>query len=90
MQSLATGAGWAEAAGSPCLDREPVRNCAGSSDRRQPLDFSIVDWRWFIAGAVAIGVGLLVWWTAFVLVPVGVLLISFGVLRAIRGHARSD
>jgi hypothetical protein len=48
-----------------------------------------VDWRWFIAGAVAIGVGLLVW-TAFVLVPVGVLLISFGVLRAIRGYARSD
>jgi hypothetical protein len=49
-----------------------------------------VDWPWFIAGAVAIGVGLLVWWTAFVLVPVGVLLISFGVLRAIRGYARSD
>ena len=54
------------------------------------LDFSIVDRRWFIAGAVAIGVGLLVWWTAFVLVPVGVLLMSFGVLRAIRGYARSD
>jgi len=49
-----------------------------------------VDWRWFIAGAVAIGVGLLLWWTAFILVPVGVLLISFGVLRAIRHYARSD
>ena len=49
-----------------------------------------MDWRWFLAGAVAIGLGLLVWWTAFVLVPVGVLLISFGVLRAIRDHARSE
>jgi hypothetical protein len=56
----------------------------------KPLDFSILDWRWFIAGAVAIGLGLLVWWTAFVLVPVGVLLISLGALRAIRGYARSD
>ena len=67
-----------------------VRIYAGSSDRRQPLHFSIVDWRWFFAGGLAIGVGLLVWWTAFVLVPVGVLLISFSVLRAIRGYARSD
>ena len=56
----------------------------------KPLDLSILDWRWFIAGAVAIGLGLLVWWTAFVLVPVGVLLMSFGVLRAIRGCAHSD
>ena len=56
----------------------------------KPLDFSILYGSSFIAGAVAIGLGLLVWWTAFVLVPVGVLLMSFGVLRAIRCYARSD
>lgn len=44
-----------------------------------------VPWRWLVSGAVAIGVGLAVWFTAFVLVPAGVVLIAVGITKLIGG-----
>lgn len=43
-----------------------------------------VAWRWLVGGVVAIGVGLTVWWTAFVLVPVGVVLLVIGITKSVR------
>jgi hypothetical protein len=49
-----------------------------------------VAWRWLISGVVAIGLGLVIWWTAFVLVPVGVMLLVIGITRSVRSNpARS-
>ena len=47
-----------------------------------------IAWRWIVSGVVVIGVGLAVWWTAFVLVPVGVVLLIVGIARSSLG-ARS-
>jgi hypothetical protein len=46
-------------------------------------------WRWLIGGGVAIAVGLTVWWTAFILVPVGVVLLIIGMTKSVRGIGRS-
>jgi hypothetical protein len=45
-----------------------------------------VAWRWLVSGVAAIGVGLAVWWTAFVLVPVGVVLLVIGMTLSVRGR----
>ncbi len=39
-------------------------------------------WQWIVAGAVGIAIGLAVWETAFILVPVGVVLIVLGVVKS--------
>jgi len=41
-------------------------------------------WPWFVGGAVAILVGLALWWTTFVLVPAGLGMLVVGVVLAIR------
>ncbi len=40
-------------------------------------------WRWIIGGMLAIGVGLAVWPTAFILVPAGVVMLIVGVTKAV-------
>jgi hypothetical protein len=52
-----------------------------------------VAWRWIVGGVLAIGVGLVVWPTTFILVPAGVVLVAIGVTKAVRSiwaaHSRS-
>lgn len=52
-----------------------------------------VAWRWLVGGVLAIGVGLAVWPTTFILVPAGVVLAAIGVTKWVRSiraaHARS-
>jgi hypothetical protein len=43
-------------------------------------------WRWLVGGVVAIVVGLAVWWTAFILVPAGVVLLVIGMTKSVRGR----
>ena len=51
-----------------------------------PVD---VAWRWLAGGVVAIVIGLAVWWTAFILVPAGVVLLVIGMTKSVRGIGRS-
>ena len=43
-------------------------------------------WRWLVVGALAMGVGLAVWWTTFILVPAGVVLVGIGVTKWVRSR----
>jgi hypothetical protein len=47
-------------------------------------------WRWLVGDVVAIVVGLAVWWTAFVLVPAGAVLLVIGVTKSVRGIGHSS
>jgi hypothetical protein len=40
-------------------------------------------WRWLGGGVLAIAIGLALWWTAFILVPVGVVLIAVGATKLV-------
>jgi hypothetical protein len=40
-----------------------------------------VAWRWLVVGALAISVGLAVWWTTFIFVPAGVVLVGVGATK---------
>jgi hypothetical protein len=50
-------------------------------------------WRWIVSGVLAIGVGLAVWPTTFILVPAGVVFVAIGVTKWVRSvwatHSRS-
>jgi uncharacterized membrane protein len=52
-----------------------------------------VAWRWILSGVLAIGVGLAVWPTTFILVPAGAVLVANGVMKWVRSiraaHSRS-
>jgi hypothetical protein len=52
-----------------------------------------VAWRWLVSGVLAIGVGLAVWPTTFILVPAGIVLGTIGVTKWVRSiraaHSRS-
>jgi uncharacterized membrane protein len=52
-----------------------------------------VAWRWLVSGVLAIGVGLAVRPTTFILVPAGVVLVAIGVTKWVRSiraaHSRS-
>jgi hypothetical protein len=52
-----------------------------------------VAWRWLLSGVLAIGVGLAVWPTTFILVPAAIVLVAIGVMKWVRSiravHARS-
>jgi hypothetical protein len=41
-------------------------------------------WPWLVGGVLAIGIGLAVWFMAFVLVPAGVVLIVVGITKLMR------
>ena len=41
-------------------------------------------WGWIAGGVIAIGVGLTIWYTAFVLVPLGLILIGVGTVKSLR------
>jgi hypothetical protein len=53
------------------------------------VDAVDVAWRWLVSGVVAISVGLVVWWTAFVLVPFGVVLLVIGMTKSARSTLRA-
>jgi hypothetical protein len=53
------------------------------------VDAVDVAWRWLVGGVVAISVSLAVWWTAFVLVPVGVVLLVIGMTKSGRSTLRT-
>lgn len=50
------------------------------------------NWTLFAGGITLIFIGLAVWWTAFVLVPLGLALVVLGIVRFARhaGRRRSD
>jgi hypothetical protein len=52
-----------------------------------------VAWRWIVSGVLAIGIGLAVWPTTFILVPAGVVFVGIGVTKLVRSvwatHCRS-
>jgi hypothetical protein len=52
-----------------------------------------VAWRWLVGGVLAVGVGLAVWPTTFILVPAGVVLVTIGATKWVRSiwaaHSRS-
>lgn len=64
----------------------------GSSWRRHYPWGVDVAWRWILSGVFAIGVGLAVWPTTFILVPAGAALVAIGVMKWVRriraAHAR--
>jgi hypothetical protein len=45
-----------------------------------------VAWPWLAGGVLAIGVGVAVWWTAFILVPGGALPIAVGLIKLVRSR----
>jgi hypothetical protein len=47
---------------------------------------------WILGGAALIGIGLAIWFTAFVLVPLGAIFIIVGIVTALRARrkGRSD
>jgi hypothetical protein len=75
--------------GSVPIGERPRRQ-GGPAEELQPLlDMPYVGavdvtWRWLVSGVVAISVGLAVWWTAFVLVPVGFVLLVIGMTKSVR------
>lgn len=46
-------------------------------------------WRWLVGGVPAIGVGLAVWPTTFILVPAGVVLVVIVMTKWVRSVLRS-
>jgi hypothetical protein len=61
----------------------------GRSSRRYP---SLVKtgWPWLAGGVLAIGVGLAVWWTAFILVPAGAVSIAVGITKLVRNRTAAS
>ena len=43
---------------------------------------------WILGGIVFIAIGLAIWYTAFVLVPLGVIFIIVGIVTAVRGRRK--
>ena len=52
------------------------------------VDLVDVAWRWLLGGLVAVVVGLAIWWTAFIFVPAGVVLLIIGTTRSVRAIGR--
>ena len=49
-----------------------------------------VAWPWLAGGALAVGVGLAAWWTAFILVPSGAVSIVVGVIKLVRSRTAAS
>jgi hypothetical protein len=47
-------------------------------------------WPWLAGGVLAIGIGLAVWFTAFVLVPAGVVLVAVGITKLMRSETSAS
>lgn len=47
-------------------------------------------WPWLAGGASAIGIGLAIWFTAFVLVPAGVVLFVVGITKLMRSETSAS
>ena len=41
---------------------------------------------WILGGVIFIALGLAIWWTAFVLVPLGVIFIILGIVTAVKAR----
>jgi hypothetical protein len=72
-----------------------VRECTWKSGLAEALRYRAIvggvsiAWRWLVGGVVAIGVGLAVWPTTFILVPTGVVLFVIGMTKSVRSTMRS-
>ena len=85
-------ANWARAPKpGACLNARSTWSLVGGSRWCDRGYVGLVDlaWRWLVGGVVAIVVGLAVWWTAFILVPAGVVLLVIGMAKSVRGIGRS-
>jgi uncharacterized protein (DUF2062 family) len=47
-------------------------------------------WPWFLGGALAISIGLAVWFTVFISVPAGAVFIAVGITKLVRMHGRGS
>jgi hypothetical protein len=45
-----------------------------------------VAWPWVVGGLLVIGVGLYLWYTTFILVPAGVVMIGVGATKFVRAR----
>jgi hypothetical protein len=43
-------------------------------------------WGWFLGAAVAVLLGAVLWYTAFILWPAGIVMIAIGVVKLMRGR----
>lgn len=46
-------------------------------------------WLWIASGVALIALGLVLWYTAFVAVPAGVILVAVGLVRTVRERSRA-
>jgi hypothetical protein len=44
------------------------------------------NWPWIASGVALISIGLALWYTTFVALPAGVILISIGLVKVVRGR----
>ena len=51
---------------------------------RDYVDLVDVAWRWLVGGLAAVIIGLAVWWSAFIFVPAGVVLLIIGTAKSVR------
>jgi hypothetical protein len=58
----------------------------GQSNQREYLSSVKVAWPRLAGGVLAIGVGLVVWWTAFILIPGGAVSIAVGIIKSVRSR----
>jgi hypothetical protein len=66
------------------VHRGPTTQCLPAG---RVYGFGVNDaWRWLVGGVLAIGVGLAVWPTTFILVPAGVVLLGIGVVKFFPKH----
>jgi hypothetical protein len=59
------------------------------TERERYVDLVDLAWRWLVGGVIAIVVGLAVWWTAFILIPAGVVLLVVGITKSVRRIGQS-
>jgi hypothetical protein len=48
------------------------------------------NWPWIASGVALISIGLALWYTTFVALPAGVILISIGLVKVVRGRHGSE
>jgi hypothetical protein len=68
----------------------PLREAVTDDDPSRAGMLGVVthNWTFLVGGITLIFIGLAVWWTAFVLIPVGLALVVLGIVRSARHAAR--
>jgi divalent metal cation (Fe/Co/Zn/Cd) transporter len=63
---------------------------SGSDRQREYSSHMKNAWPWLAGGLLAIGIGLAVWFTAFVLVPAGAVMIAVGIMKLARSRTAAS